>query len=244
MKVLKKAFDIIEFTVAEPRGAGEIAAYLELPRPTCSRLLKLLLDAGYLKKTLDNKKYAPGPMGFQVFTAESDYLAIRQAAKAPIETLAKTCNGNALISIIEESYRYIIFMHNASTTIKSIILLRHSDFYLSISGRVHTAYASQYERDKIIKRLGYPGNDWNNISDDKQFEQELKKIRKHKINQLLLQEKYLTFATPINLSGKTAVIGLVIDRTEDTDTLDMVQSNLLTAASDIEQHPNQDIIIP
>jgi DNA-binding IclR family transcriptional regulator len=244
MKVLKKTFDILEFTATAPRGAGEIASYLEFPRPTCSRLLKFLMEAGYLKKTLDGKKYVPGPMGFQVFNAETDYQALRNISSEPIEKLAKYANGNALISLLEDSYRYIIFMHNASSIIKSIIELRHSDMYLSISGRVHLAHASKPEQDKTIKRLGMPGQAWNNISDQETLQEELLKVKNQQINELILQEKYLTLATPVKLSGITAVTGLVIEAKTSTKKIDSIRKKLIETAQKIQKSATQDIVLP
>ena len=50
MKVLKKIFIILEFTTSPFRGAGDIASYLDLSHPTCTRLLKQLLNASYMQK--------------------------------------------------------------------------------------------------------------------------------------------------------------------------------------------------
>ena len=244
MKVLKKIFGILEFTASSPHGAGDIASHLDLPRPTCARLLKQLLDAGYLQKTLDGKQYMPGPMGFQVFTAESDYLLIRNISASAIEELAKYSHGNAMISILEGSYRYILFMHNTSSVIKSIIKLKHDDIYQSISGRVNLAHASKQEQEKTIKRLGMPGQEWNDIKDMKSLQAELQKIRKSPIHELVKEEHYLTFAAPVKIQGKTAVIGLVSELVPDAEKLKKLRAKIIETVKEIQDLSKERFILP
>jgi len=244
MKVLKKVFGILEFTASSPHGAGDIASHLDLPRPTCARLLKQLLETGYLKKTLDGKKYMPGPMGFQVFATDSDYLLMRNISAPAIEELARYSNGNAMISILEGSYRYILFMHNTSSVIKSIIKLRHDDLYQSISGRVNLAYASKQEQEKTIKRIGMPGQAWNNIKDIKSLQIELQKIRKSPIHELVKEENYLTFAAPVKMPGKTAVIGLVSEDIKNPEKLEKLRKKIIETAKEIQDLSKEKFILP
>ncbi|OGV33075.1 MAG: hypothetical protein A2020_07950 [Lentisphaerae bacterium GWF2_45_14] len=244
MKVLKKVYAILELVACSPLSAGEIEKQLDLPRPTCARLLKELTDAGYLKKTSDNKKYTPGPMGYQVFTLNSCYLPIREISSEPVKKLAEYANGNAMTAILEGTYKYVLFMHNASSSIQSFIGLRHDDIYLTNTGRVSLAFASKQEKEKTIKRIGMPGKVWNNITDIKALELELGKIREKKVNELILQDEYLTLAASVHIQGKTVAIGLVYENIPDPERIEDLKCKMIETVSEIRELSKEKFILP
>ena len=64
IKVLDKSFAILEEIIAatpQPLGPLALAKKLGLNRTTCSRILRMLLDAGYIVQISRQAGYAAGP---------------------------------------------------------------------------------------------------------------------------------------------------------------------------------------
>ena len=86
IKVLDKSFAILEEIIAatpQPLGPLALAKKLGLNRTTCSRILRMLLDAGYIVQISRQAGYAAGPRIVTLKCAHDAIIAPSRSASTP-----------------------------------------------------------------------------------------------------------------------------------------------------------------
>ena len=113
--VIDKTFAILELiaaTVPEPMLPGRLAKELKINRTTCSRLLKQLMDMGYLIKVSRQQGYIPGPKFLTMHNLvrfQDNYLKI---ATPVIDRCAEELKASILTAQIYSGERYILYHQN------------------------------------------------------------------------------------------------------------------------------------
>ena len=117
IKVLDKSFAILEEIIAatpQPLGPLALAKKLGLNRTTCSRILRMLLDAGYIVQVSRQAGYAAGPR-IVTLNNMAQYQSRLLAKAAPmVDQLAGTIGDSVLISQVCRGKRYVLYHRNGN----------------------------------------------------------------------------------------------------------------------------------
>jgi len=149
IKVLDKAFGILEAVVTaapEPLTPAILAEQLQLNKPTCSRIIKELVEAGYLQQVSRQSGYLAGPRAFSLGQHTDYETELRTAAAEPIYRCAQTIGQSVLLAVMYQGGRYILLHHNFNPAMKiDLRQLAYRDLFATATGLVLLAYASEPE---------------------------------------------------------------------------------------------------
>jgi len=180
MKSLKKALDILEYIVNHdnnPVTPGETAQKLRLDPATCVRIMKEFTKQGYLEHVSRRAGYVPGPAVF-TFSDRSywKYGQLIQAAIEPIQTLAHKVRSVVNISVLYNTYRYILYHYSADGGRNIPLQTRYwHDFYQTATGRLLLSTAPEATVKEIYAKFGIKDHSGNPV-DLTAFQKELKEI--------------------------------------------------------------------
>lgn len=183
IKVLHKAFTLLELIGHSPETAQsltELSEAADLNQPTTARILKDLVDQGYVEQVSRSKGYILGPMAYQISSQGEYKSGLLEVAKPLITACAREVKQSVLLSTAGNGRRYILFHenHNPNMNIKIVGFYFH-DFFMTATGRILMAYMPDKELDTVIERNGLPepADTWEKVTDIKSFKTELTKIR-------------------------------------------------------------------
>ena len=144
IKVLDKTFAILEEIVRstpEPVGPLALSERLGLNRTTCSRILRMLLDAGYIVQVSRQAGYAAGPR-IVTLNNMAQYQSRLLAKAAPmVDQLAGKIGDSVLISQVCRGKRYVLYHRNGNPD-REIRLNQPAfdDLYCTATGVVEMAW--------------------------------------------------------------------------------------------------------
>jgi len=180
MKSLKKALDVLEYIVNHnnnPVTPSEVAGKLGLDAATCVRIMKAFTQQGYLEHVSRRAGYVPGPAIF-TFSDRNywKYGQLIQAAVEPIQTLAHKTRSVVNISVLYNTYRYILYHYSATGRKYSTLQTRYwHDFYPTATGRLLLATVPETTLKEINVKFGIKDYNGNPV-DLTAFQKELKEI--------------------------------------------------------------------
>lgn len=150
IKVLDKTFGILEAIVRatpHPMGPMALAETLNLNRATCSRILKMLLDSGYIVQVSRQAGYAAGPRILTLSNMAMFQSALLEKAIPVIDRTAEAVRDSVLISQIYAGERYVLYHRNCNPD-RRIRLAAPSfqDIYETATGVLEMAYRSPEEQ--------------------------------------------------------------------------------------------------
>ncbi len=178
MKSLHKAIDILEYIINHEEGGvtpSEVAEHLKLNAATCVRIMGEFTKCGYLEQISRREGYIPGPAVFTFADRKNwKYARLAEAATTPVKKLAEEFDTVVNISVMRDTERYILY-HFSGNPLRSIPLRTRytDDHYETATGRLLMSVCSEKALKTIIKNLGFPGDEWNDINDLKSFQREL-----------------------------------------------------------------------
>ncbi len=150
IKVLDKTFGILETIVRatpHPMGPMALAEALELNRATCSRILKMLLESGYIVQVSRQAGYVAGPRILTLSNMAMFQSALLKKAVPVIDRTAEAVRDSVLISQIYAGERYVLYLRNCNPD-RTIRLAAPSfhDIYATATGVMEMAYRSSAEQ--------------------------------------------------------------------------------------------------
>ncbi len=183
IKVLKKTFDIIEYIGAKqgsPVLPGEIVDALDLNQPTTIRILKDLVELGYLDQVSRQAGYCLGPLAYWVTHGQQYMHKLTSTADPIIKDCAQEIGNSVLFAVLHGNSRYILSHYNYNPDVMiELDTPLYDDLYETATGRVLLAFCDRKQREKIIRSLGTPSQeDWVEASTPEKLKKCLSKIRK------------------------------------------------------------------
>ena len=164
IKVLDKTFAILEEIVCEaphPLGPLELSKRLGLNRTTCSRIIRILQDSGYIIQVSRQTGYTAGPK-ILTLSNKADFASeLMRAAIPVIDRTAELLKASVLISQVWNDERYIL--HITSRDPKKIIRPHHlcyKDIYNTASGAMEMAYREPEEALRIYDTMPDEARTW------------------------------------------------------------------------------------
>lgn len=161
IKVLDKIFLVLETVVSEspnPVTPLWIASKLGMNRPTCSRILKELTDAGYLMHVSRQTGYTAGPRSCTFSKIVKYKPAFLDKAIPHAVNCARTLAQSVLICERRGAERYVLHHSNFSPLNLRINQLSYRDLFDTATGLVLLSAASRQEQEKIFNEYRAAGD--------------------------------------------------------------------------------------
>ena len=182
IKVLHKAFDILEFlaeTPERPRALTEIAGGLGQHPATCANILKTMVSRHYVEQVAPKKGYLLGPALFQI-SRQAPYRKDLVAAAEPLMAkLAQAVNETVLLVTLRLGRRFILAQINGQQQIQvGPQALIQDAIYKTATGRLLLAYLPEHELEKLVTEHGLLGSQWPEAGNPAAFKKVLADIRK------------------------------------------------------------------
>lgn len=155
VNVLEKAFGILETIVAstpEPMAPAQLAKDLNINRATCSRLLKQLMESGYIVKVSRQQGYAAGPKLLTLNNAARFEHELLAAAVPVIDRCAETLKCSVLLAQLHQRKRYVLYHRNCSLVL-DIRISRpcYDDIFSTATGLVLIAHNEAEEQIACLR---------------------------------------------------------------------------------------------
>ena len=180
IKVLNKTFSILEILLQHGSAMNmtEISKKLELYPSTIHRILDTLKHWGYVEQDPKSQKYRLGLKLLELGMAKLHQMDLAREATPYLKELVKQCNETAHLGILEEGEVMYLAKEESSQTIRMISYVgKRAPLHCTALGKILLAYMSEKERKKILEDKGLPRLTENTITDKKELEKELSKVR-------------------------------------------------------------------
>lgn len=171
IKVLEKMFAILEFVVSKrgiPVLPAEIVHALGVNQTTCIRLLKDLVENGYLSQVSRTRGYVPGPTAVWIGKVSIFQSELHKVCQPILADAALRDNISMLVAVRHQKYRVLICGCNSPQGVQlNMTLPRFPDLFCSATGIMLLAHTSSEELTRLIQEVGLPsGPPWNKEGED------------------------------------------------------------------------------
>lgn len=174
---LHRALDLLEI-VAQGGGhmaIGEIAAVSSIPLPTIHRLLKTLVERGYMRQ-LPNRRYA---LGFRLLPLVRSANALLGADTGPalarlVAALGETAN---LAALADDQAEYVAQVPSPHAMRMFTEVGRRVELHCTGVGKALLSRLNPREVGAVARRNGLPRHTPNTISTEPALQAEIERIR-------------------------------------------------------------------
>lgn len=219
IKVMDKTFAILEEIVIsspEPLPPLELSRRLQLNRATCSRLLRVLQDSGYILQVSRQKGYVPGPKILTLNNMASFQKKLLTVARGVIDRCAEELRNSVQIAQLYGGKRYILYHRNCNPH-RNIRLDRLSfdDLFFTATGLMLVAHQEPSERLELFHRLKAASiSFFEDFKEEKTIQGKLDAIRKNGFYDCRKDVQWI-YAFPVFENGVfTAALGVSIPFSE------------------------------
>lgn len=234
-----KAMNIIEFLAMNPHREvplKDIANALDMDHATCANIIKTLASRGYVQQSAPRCGYKFGYMFYKLTGTAMVHEELTKIAREDVEKLGRETNESAILSIIKNDKRIVLFYTSPD---RELIVRTNVDksVYSANTGRVILANYTQDHLEKFIIRNRMPTEDeWPAIyksdNPDLEFRRRLNKIRKMGYEVDFAPNGIVGFAAPLWRKGHVVgSVGIYLPATRLSDEQEMLDRLLATADS-------------
>ena len=153
--VIDKTFAILEQIVISspaPVLPTQLAERLDLNRATCSRLLKQLLDMGYILKVSRQQGYVPGPKLLTMSNLAGFQQEFLNLAEPVIDRYAEELQTSVLTAKLYHGKRYVLYHKNCNRDLDIRITQPcFDDIFETATGLLLTANLTAEERLALFR---------------------------------------------------------------------------------------------
>ncbi len=154
IKVLDKTFAILEAVVLNsprPLRISVLAERFGINNATCSRILKELLDTGYVVQISRQEGYAAGPRALTFANAVCYRAELLDAARPLVDAAAAEFSASVLLAERRGELRFVLYHRNGSPVLRiRLDKLAYDNLFSTATGLVLTAFAPAAEREMLI----------------------------------------------------------------------------------------------
>ncbi len=187
IQVIHRALKIMRLIAVAPEvphNLGDIASMADLNPATCARILRTLVDEGYVEQVGHKKGYILGPMAYTLAGSGNTFRRELVLASEPVLlALAAELDETVLITALNNSRRVVLQQidGNRDIQVRSSLSQTYNP-YASATGRLLMAFLPDRERGILVNSLGLPTTEaWPEITGKSGLEVEFAQIRKHGI---------------------------------------------------------------
>ena len=180
IKVLDKTFSILEILLQQGSAMNmtEISKKLDLYPSTTHRILDTLKHWGYVEQDPKTQKYRLGLKLLELGMAKLHQISLVKEATPYLKELVKLCNETVHLGVREEGEVLYLAKEESSQTIRMISYVgKRAPLHCTALGKVLLAHLSPEERKKTLEGKVLPHLTENTITDQKQLEKELSKVK-------------------------------------------------------------------
>ncbi len=220
IKVVDKIFAVLEAIAAnspEPSAPQMLAEQLGINRTTCSRLLKELLDAGYIIRCSRKQGYLPGPRILTLSNISSFQERLLEKARPVVDRCAYELKNSVLISYLHDGNRYVLYHRNGNPGVEVILKgLCYDDIFYTAAGLLLVSHLPEPEQRALHKAKKAAGAGFFPSAErEEDAIRLLKKIREEDFFIVEKNGKQRIYAYPVYENGVfIAVIGICIPANE------------------------------
>ena len=157
----------------------EISEKLGLYPSTTHRILDTLKHWGYVEQDFHTQKYQLGLKALELGMAKLHKMDLVREATPYLKELVKQCNETVHLGVLEEGEVLYLAKKESSQTIRMISYVgKRAPLHCTALGKVLLTYLSTEERKKILGEKVLPRLTEKTITDKKELEKELGKVKK------------------------------------------------------------------
>ncbi len=226
IKVVDKIFAVLEAIVMSaprPSTPQALALRLNINRATCSRLLKILLDSGYIIRYSRKMGYLPGPKILTLSNMAAFEEHLLSKVRPVIDRCSKNLKNSVLISRIYDGQRYVLYHQNGNPDVRIVFTgLSCNDIFSTATGLMLAAHLDKNGQIALHRSQQQSGAEFFDFTADVSDALALlDKIRADKFFACEKNTSQWIYACPVYENGKfTAALGISIPRSEYTAAYD------------------------
>lgn len=180
IKVLDKSLCILETLLRHnsDMSVSEIGEELMIYPSTIHRILDTLKYWGYVEQDPDTQRYRLGLKAVELGMAKLHQMDLVKEATPYLEKLVDQCNETVHLGVLEEGEVLYLAKEEPSQSIRMVSQVgRRAPIHCTALGKVLLAHLSEEERKKILDKKGLPRFTEKTITDEKELEKELYKVK-------------------------------------------------------------------
>jgi len=180
IKVLDKTFSILEILLQQGSAINmiELSKKLELYPSTIHRILDTLRYWGYVEQDPKSQKYRLGLKLLELGMTKLHQMDLVKEVAPCLKELVNQFNETVHLGVLEEGEVLYLAKEESSQTIRMISYVgKRAPLHCTSLGKVLLAYISAEERRKILGEKVLPRLTENTITDKRELEKELAKVR-------------------------------------------------------------------
>lgn len=246
---IDKAFMVLEKIASTKLPAlppAQIADELKLNRATCSRILKQLLDMGYVIQVSRRQGYTAGPKLHTMGMICGFGSPLLKYAAPVIDRCAMELQSSVLLSQLYNGRRYIIYHRNCNPDIQiNVGRPCYDDIFVTATGLLLAAYSSSSERKHCYEvQKKYGGVFPDEFSGFETLNCELDKIRQQKYVEMSRGSLWI-YAYPVKYNGHfNTAIGMNMLKNQHTAGMhEKICRTLKAAAQELSNYSEMKLII-
>ncbi|PKP61645.1 IclR family transcriptional regulator [Candidatus Atribacteria bacterium HGW-Atribacteria-1] len=181
IKVLNKSLSILEILLKQGSAMNmtELSKKLGFYPSTIHRILDTLKHWGYVEQDSHTQKYQLGLKALELGMAKLHQMDLVREATPYLKELVNQCNETVHLGVLEEGEVLYLAKEESSQTIRMCSYVgKRAPLHCTALGKVLLAYLPEEERKKILEQKGLLRFTEKTITDKKELEKELNKIKK------------------------------------------------------------------
>jgi len=181
IKVLDKSLFILETLLQHSSSMSimEISKKLKIYPSTIHRVLNTLKYRGYVEQNPADQKYRLGLKLVELGMARYHQIDLVKEAHPFLKELINKCNETVHLGVLEEEEVLYLAKEESSQTIRMCSYVgKRAPVHCTALGKVLLAYLPEGERKKILCKKEFPRLTEKTITDKKELEKELSKVKK------------------------------------------------------------------
>ena len=181
IRVIHKAFDIIELLAREKQGKklNEICSRLKMNAGTCANILKTMRQRKFVEQRTKRGAYMLGPMVYYLARLNTYHGDLVAVSEKPMAELASAANETVLIAILRGHERFVVMQIDGKQSVQvGPGFFEKDTIYRTATGRLLLAYLDEKEIKSFIAEQGLPGPDWPAANSPSRLEAALGAIRR------------------------------------------------------------------
>lgn len=215
IRVIHKAFDILEYLAKEPRQRkklNEISGHFRMNASTCANILKTMVQHKFVDQTDPRGGYMLGPMIYYLSRMSAYRGDLITAAEPLMASLVKKVNETVLLAILRGNERFIVLQIDGNQHIQvNRDMFFNDNIYDTATGRLLLAHSNEKELDACLAVHGLPGSRWPEVKSIKKLKSAFENIRRHGYTFYRPNENLIGIAYPISENGRViAALGLFL----------------------------------
>jgi len=180
IKVLDKSLSVLELLLKKGSAMNmtELSEKLGFYPSTTHRILDTLKHRGYIEQDSHTQKYQLGLKLLELGMAKLQQIDLVREATPYLKELVKQCNETVHLGVLEEGEVMYLAKEESFQTIRMISYVgKRAPVHCTALGKVLLTYLSAEERKKILGEKVLPRFTENTITDKRELEKELSKVR-------------------------------------------------------------------